>query len=200
MLETFAHFVLGDHLSGFTFVPPVGDWGYERMMNPERRPYRTRDGYIGVNMYIDKHWYRFFELSGHPEMAQDARFVDVDARAKNMGLLYAYLAQAFETRTTGEWLELMTAADIPVVKMNTPETILEDPHMTQVGFFEEQEHPTEGLLRNLGIPQQWGENQPEQRYPAPRLGEHSVQLLSEYGFGQVEIDRLLAGHAVVAAD
>ncbi|MFF1690156.1 MULTISPECIES: CaiB/BaiF CoA transferase family protein [unclassified Streptomyces] len=200
MFETFAHFVMGDHLYGHTFVPAIGEWGYQRMMNPDRRPYRTLDGYIGVNVYIDKHWQRFFEVTGHPEMAQDPRFADIHGRTENIGLLYEYLGRVFETKTTAEWMALMTEADIPIIEMNTPESLLDDPHMKQVGFFGEQEHPSEGMLRTLGIPQQWSESSPELRYPAPRLGEHSVQLLAEYGFSDTEIDGLLSSGAVQAGD
>jgi crotonobetainyl-CoA:carnitine CoA-transferase CaiB-like acyl-CoA transferase len=191
MLETFAHFVLGDHLYGHTFVPPLGDWGYARMMNPDRRPYRTRDGYIGVNVYADHHWRRFFVLSGHAGMADDPRFATIGARTEHIAHLYAFLAQVFETKTTAEWVALLSEADIPVIELNTPASLLDDPHMKAVGFFAEQEHPSEGTIRTLGIPQQWSESTPELRYPAPRLGEQTAQLLAEYGFGREEIDAMI---------
>lgn len=200
MFETFAHFVLGDHLYGHTFQPPIGDWGYARMMNPDRRPYRTLDGrYLGVNIYIDKHWHRFFDLTGRPELKQDPRFADINGRTENIGVLYEFVAQAIETKPAAEWLRLMTAADIPVIEMNTPDSVLNDPHLREVGFFVDQDHPSEGRLRALGIPQQWSESRPELRYPAPRLGEHSVQLLAEAGFTGAEIDDLLSSGATYAA-
>jgi formyl-CoA transferase len=166
------------------------------MMNSDRRPYCTRDGYLGVNVYTDKHWHRFFALAGKPEMSQDPRFTDIGGRTENIGLLYGFLAEVLESKTTAEWVQILTEADIPAIEMNTPETLLDDPHMKDVGFFVEQEHPTEGLLRALGIPQHWSEDTPEFRYPAPRLGEHSVQVLSEYGFDSGEIDRLVSTGAV----
>ncbi|MEU2441748.1 CoA transferase [Streptomyces rubradiris] len=200
MFETFAHLVMGDHLCGHTFVPAIGDWGYARMMNPDRRPYRTRDGYIGVNVYLDKHWQRFCEVSGHPEMAEDPRFADIHGRTRHIGLLHAFLGQVFETKTTAEWAKLMTEADIPFTEMNTPESLLEDPHMRAVGFFAEEEHPSEGTLRSLGVAQRWSHSSPGLRYPAPRLGEHSVELLAEYGFSESEIDDLTSSGAVYAGE
>ncbi|WP_250516896.1 CoA transferase [Caballeronia sp. INDeC2] len=199
MFETFAHFVMGDHLYGHTFVPPIGDWGYARMMNGDRRPYRTLDGYIGVNVYADHHWRRFFVLSGHPEMADDPRYTDIHARTQHIADLYAFLARTFETKTTAQWMTLLVEADIPVIEMNTPATLLDDPHMKQTGFFAEEEHPSEGRLRSIGIAQRWSESAPALRHPAPRLGEHTVQLLHEYGFGRDEIeDILLSGGAWAA--
>ena len=200
MFETFSQFVLGDHLYGHTFDPPIGEWGYARMMNPDRRPYRTSDGgYLGVNIYVDKHWHRFFELAGHPEMKEDARFADIGGRTENIALLYDFVARTLETRTTAEWLDELSRADIPVIEMHTPETVLEDPHMKAVGYFLEEDHPSEGRLVGLGLPQTWSESAPEIRHHAPRLGEHSVQLLGEFGFAAGEIDQLLSVGAVVEA-
>ncbi|TDF67192.1 CaiB/BaiF CoA-transferase family protein [Cupriavidus sp. L7L] len=192
MFETFAHFVMGDHLYGHTFVPPIGDWGYARMMTAERRPYRTQDGYVGVQSYTDRHWQRFFEICGDAAMAADARFADIHGRTQHIQELYAFLGQTFETRPTAEWIRLMSAADIPIIEMNTPETLLEDPHMTTLGFFAEEDHPSEGRIRTIGIPQQWSESPPSLRHPAPRLGEHSAALLAEYGFSVAEVRDMLA--------
>lgn len=199
MFETFAQFVLGDHLYGHTFEPPIGDWGYARMMNPDRRPYRTLDGgYVGINIYVDKHWHRFFELAGKPEMSRDPRFADIGGRTENIGLLYRFVAEVIGSRTTAECLEQLAAADIPVIEMHTPETVLEDPHMKAVGFFVEEDHPSEGRLRGLGIPHTWSETTPELRHHAPRLGEHTRQVLTEHGFTPEEVAALIDSGAAVA--
>lgn len=198
MFETFAHFVMGDHLYGHTFVPPIGDWGYARMMNADRRPYRTLDGYLGVNIYTDRHWQRFFAAVGRPDLASDPRFADIHGRTEHIGELYAFLAEVFATRSTDDWVKLLTEEDIPAVRMNTPETLLDDPHLREVGFFAEDEHPSEGRIRSMGIPQRWSESTPDVRLPAPRLGEHSVELLEEYGLPRDEIDEMLgSGVAIV---
>ncbi|MFJ4376495.1 CaiB/BaiF CoA transferase family protein [Pseudomonas japonica] len=199
MFETFAHFVLGDHLYGHTFEPPIGDWGYARMMSAERRPYQTRDGYLGVNIYTDRHWQRFFHAVERPDMAEDPRYSTIYGRTENIGDLYRFLADTFATRTTAQWLALLTEADIPAIEMNTPQTLLDDAHMQAVAFFQMQQHPSEGLLRMLGIPQQWSESQPEQRYPAPRLGEHTEQLLGEYGLNPTQARQLVLNGGAVQA-
>lgn len=195
MFETFAQFVMGDHLYGHTFEPPIGDWGYARMMNPDRRPYQTNDGFVGVNVYTDAHWQRFFRLVGRADLADDPRFSSISARTENFGILLPLVAEIFGTRSTAEWLELLGEADIPVIAMNTPEALLDDPHMKDVGFFQLEEHPTEGLIRSMGIPQTWSESQPELRYPAPLLGGNTRELLDEYGFGDGEVGALLASGA-----
>lgn len=201
MFETFAHFVMGDHLYGHTFEPPIGDWGYARMMSAERRPYKTLDGYVGVNVYSDRHWQRFFLAVDRADMARDPRYATIFGRTENIDYLYDFLSRTFETKTTKEWLRILTEADIPIIEMNTPGTLLHDPHMEAVNFFQMQEHPSEGTLRMLGIPQDWSESRPGQRYPAPRLGEHTMQLLGEYGLTPQEARRIVdAGGAFQAPD
>ena len=190
MFETFAHFVMGDHLYGHTFVPPIGDWGYARMMSPERRPYKTRDGYVGVQVYTDRHWQSFFQLIDRPDMAADPKYADIFGRTEHIGELYELLARTFETRSTEEWVQAFDEADIPIMPLHTPETLLEDPHMQAVGFFQEQEHPTEGRIRTMNFPQDWSESQPVSRYPAPRLGEHTAEVLREYGFSPNDIEQI----------
>jgi crotonobetainyl-CoA:carnitine CoA-transferase CaiB-like acyl-CoA transferase len=196
MFETFAHFAMGDHLYGHSFIPSIGESGYARMMNPDRRPYETQDGYVGVNVYTDKHWHKFFAISGHPEMSEDPRFRDIEGRTHNIALLYDFLAHVFATKTTAEWLELLTEGDIPAIEMHTPETLLDDAHMRAVGFFVEEEHPTEGLLRSLGIAQTWSRTTPELRHHAPPLGANSTEVLAEYGFTDPEIDALVSSGSV----
>jgi crotonobetainyl-CoA:carnitine CoA-transferase CaiB-like acyl-CoA transferase len=191
MFETFAHFAMGDHLYGHTFVPPLGDWGYERMVSPDRQPYRTADGHISVEVFTDRHWRRLFDVVGQPDMAKDPRYVDVRSRAKHMSELYEFLIRTFATRPSSEWVALLTEADIPAIEMNTPETLLKDAHMQAVGFFGVQEHPSEGTIRTIGIPQQWSEGQAKLRHPAPRLGQHTVELLQEYGFNQDEVNAVV---------
>lgn len=191
MFESFAQFVLGDHLYGHSFVPSLGTSGYARMMSPDRRPYRTQDGYLAVMVYVDKHWHRFFELAEHPEMKDDPRFGTIAGRTENIDLLYRFIGETLATKTTAEWMKLLEDADIPAMPMNTPESLIDDPHLKDVGFFVEEEHPTEGMIRQMSIPLEWSESVPQLRYPAPRLGENGVEVLAEYGLHDDEIQRLV---------
>jgi crotonobetainyl-CoA:carnitine CoA-transferase CaiB-like acyl-CoA transferase len=200
MFETMAQFVMGDHLYGLTFEPPLGKAGYVRMTDARRRPYRTQDGYIGVLVYNNKQWSRFFALAGRPELASDPRFLSMSARTQNIGAVYEFLTETFLTKTTAEWAALLNEADIPAAPLNTPEGLVDDPHMRAIDFFHLFEHPSEGKIRVMGIPQTWSESRPEIRHHAPRLGEHTTELLGEYGFDAGEIEALLqAGVAVASA-
>jgi crotonobetainyl-CoA:carnitine CoA-transferase CaiB-like acyl-CoA transferase len=200
MFESMAQFIMGDHMYGLTFEPPLGPAGYARTMDPNRKPYRTADGYIGVLIYTDRHWQRFLTRIGRADMAADPRFTTLAGRTQHIGLLYAFLADLFPTRSTAEWVALLTEEDIPAAAMHTPESLLDDPHMQAIGFFRVVAHPSEGPIRVMDIPQTWSATSPSIVREAPRLGEHTRELLEEYGFSAAEIAMLMESRAAIAAE
>lgn len=199
MFETFAHLVMGDHLYGETFVPPLGEWGYARMTDPERQPYPTADGYLSAEIVTDRQWQRVFAAIGRPELASDPRYGDLYSRGQRVGELYDLLRGVFRTRPTAEWIEILVEADIPAMPVNTPRTLLDDPHLRAVGFFSEEEHPSEGRVRSIGLPHGWSQTPVAQRYPTPRLGEQTLEVLRDYGFSEAETRGLLASGAARVA-
>jgi crotonobetainyl-CoA:carnitine CoA-transferase CaiB-like acyl-CoA transferase len=200
MLEHLLQIVLGEHLGGYTFEPRVGEAGYARMLSPDRRPYQTSDGYVCTLIYNDKQWKAFFGLLGRPEMASDPDFATPEGRSRNFDRVYGWVAQEMKKRSTQEWIEALERADIPVQRMNTIEDILADPHLAAIGYFSVREHPSEGSIRTLAVPSEWSESQPEYRRHAPRLGEHTREVLREIRMGEEEIDSLIRSGAARAAD
>jgi crotonobetainyl-CoA:carnitine CoA-transferase CaiB-like acyl-CoA transferase len=191
MFESLAHFVLGDHSAGQTFDPPSGDSGYARLL--ARRPYQTRDGYLCTLVYNDKQWKSFTEAIGQPDIMKDERFATQASRARNISSIYAWLADLLHTRTTAEWVALMEKADIPVAPVNGVEDVVADPHLAATGFFSMEEHPSEGRLRTMRTPTSWSASPPGAQRHAPRLGEHSAEVLREAGYGDAEIAKMVAG-------
>ncbi len=195
MFESLLQTVLGEHLGGATYVPPDGPPGYARMLAKERRPYETSDGYVCVLVYNDKQWRAFFELIGRPELLSDPKYATQEARSRDFEGAYAMMAAEMKKRSTAEWLAAMEAADIPVQRMNSLEDILADPHLAAIGYFREIEHPTEGRIRLPAVPSEWSASQPEYRRHAPRFGEHTREVLREAGFGEPEIESMIASGA-----
>ena len=190
MFEHLLQIVLGEHLGGYTFEPKHGDAGYARMLAPDRRPYETKDGYVCALIYNDKQWRAFFSLIGEPEMLSSPEYATQEARSRNYGRAYAFVAEQMKKRTTAEWLEALERADIPVQRMNTLEDIVADPHLAATGYFRTVEHPSEGRIRSMAVPSEWSESKPEYRRHAPRLGEHTAEVLREAGLAQEQIAAL----------
>ena len=193
MFEAMAQFILGDHMAGLSFEPPIGKPGYARLLTPHRKPYLTSDGMLCVLIYNDKHWKSFFEAIGEAEgLARDPRFSTHSARAANIDEVYAEVARLMRTRTTAQWRALLDAADVPNMPMNSPEDLLVNPQLRATGFVSDTVHPTEGPMHTLAHPTKWSATPPARSFsPAPRLGEHTRQLLEEAGYTPERINTLL---------
>lgn len=197
MFEGLASITMGEHLSGRMFDPPLGTAGYKRSLSAERRPYRTSDGYICVMVYNDKQWRSLFDAVGEPEkFTADVRFSSQGARLEYIDEVYGYLVKLIETRTTAEWLALFRDADIPAARMNSIDDLLTDEHLVATGFVRRYEHPSEGMLYEPGISTEWSRSQPERQRPAPRLGEHTAEVLAEFGIAPNGIARLRAAGVI----
>jgi crotonobetainyl-CoA:carnitine CoA-transferase CaiB-like acyl-CoA transferase len=200
MFEHLLQIVLGEHLGGYTFEPQLGEAGYGRMLSPDRRPYQTSDGYVCTLIYNDKQWKAFFALIGRPEMASDPQFATYEGRSKNYDAVYAMVSEEMKKRSTAEWLEALERADIPVQRMNSLDDVMADPHLEAIGYFRTVEHPSEGRLKSMAVPSEWSESQPEYRRHAPRLGEHTREVLREAGLKEQQINTLLQSGAARTAE
>jgi len=195
MFESLLQTVLGEHMGGYTFEPQTGDPGYARMLAKERRPYETQDGYVCVLVYNDKQWRAFFELIGRPELLKDPRFATQEARSRDFEAAYALVAAEMAQRTTRECISMLERADIPVQRMNSLKDIVDDPHLAAIGYFRQVEHPSEGRIKSMAVPSEWSESKPEYRRHAPRLGEHTREVLREAGYDASAIEALFASGA-----
>ncbi|HZR63490.1 MAG TPA: CoA transferase [Xanthobacteraceae bacterium] len=192
MFEQMVSFVLGEHLFGHNFVPPLGSLGYTRVLARWRRPYKTKDGYLCMMAYTQAHWQKFWDMVGKPDVHRDPRFNSIAARAKNVVELYELAGSCIADKTTAEWLTLLREREIPAARMSSLDEVLADPQLAATGFFKRATHPTEGEILYTDLPVRFGGASVTSNRLQPRLGEHSVEVLREAGFPQEEIEALVA--------
>ncbi|MGD0105668.1 MAG: CoA transferase [Rhodopila sp.] len=197
MLETLAAFNSIEMFGGYAFVPPIGPAGYKRMK--ARRPVPTRDGWLTMLPYSGDNWCAFFQAVGHPECIEEFSVRDPVRRARNIDRIYDRMRDIAPTRTTAEWEALLLRIDVPHTGFAKLSEIAEQPHLKAVDMFQELDHPTEGKIRQARPPARFSASPASVHRLAPRLGEHTTEVLREAGYAQSEIDSLIENKAVGTA-
>jgi crotonobetainyl-CoA:carnitine CoA-transferase CaiB-like acyl-CoA transferase len=161
-------------------------------MAEHRKPYRCKDGlYLAVLPYWDAHWKTFSDLSGHPELQADPRFKSMGERLKNINDSYRATGEIIAERSRQEWIDLLGDTNVPMMVVNSLDDLIDDPHLVATGFWQEFDHPTEGRLRSSKPPMNFSATPASIRRQAPRLGEHSIEVLREAGLDEATIESML---------
>ena len=197
MFENLAKFVLEEHMYLKTFQPPLGSAGDPRILDASNRPIPTRDGWICMSANTDAQAFAFFDAIGRPELKTDPRFSSVPARFANVKEYFQVRMEALKAKTTAEWLEIFDRLDVPAMAYNSLDSLIEDPHLADVGLFELKNHPTEGKTRVIGLPNRWSTGVRREWNPAPKLGQHSVEILREAGYDDAAIAAMIAAGVTV---
>jgi len=179
MAEAMAAFNLVEHLSGHTFEPPEGDFSYNRVRTPNRRPRPTADGWIAMLPYSDDNWRKVFTLAGRPEIADDPRFQNRPDRVTNAEPLYAYLNEVTPMFTSAVWLDFCTEHSIPAAPITDLSKLRDDPYFTEVGLLRDEVHPTEGPYKVVRDAIRSNHSLPGLMRHAPRLGQHTDEIRAE---------------------
>jgi len=187
MFETMVSYSMIEHMYGETFTPPLGSIYYSRVTSKNRKPYKTKDGYIGVMIYNDKQWQTFFQVSGHSELQDDERFKNMKNRSANIDFVYQAVEEIISTKTTEDWLEILESSDIPCTRINSPKDLFDDPHLKEIDFFREVEHPSEGIIKDIKFPVNFSNTPAVVNRYAPNLGEHNEEVFKEVGFSDKEL-------------
>lgn len=199
MFEAMVTFLMNEHLSAATFASD-GKPGYPRVLSANRRPYRTADGWIAVMPYTAEQWRRFLTEIGRADITEQPWFRDPRARQARIEVLYALLADSLSQRTTSAWIEALTAHDIPCSRIATPEDLLGDPHLLDIGFFDVPAHYPEGITRSIPQPVRFAGVGEEADSPPAPLGADSRALLRDCGYDDDAIEALIEAGTVVAGD
>ena len=197
MFENLAKFVLEEHMYLTTFDPPLGGTGDPRLLDPLGKPIPTKDGWICISANTNAQAFAFFAAVGRPELKDDPRFSSVPARFAHVQDYFQVRIDALKAKTTAEWLEILDRGDVPAMPYHTLESLLEDPHLDDVKFFEWIDHPTEGRVRQMRLPNHWSTGTRSDFRPASKLGQDSVDVLREAGFNEAEIAQMIESRATL---
>lgn len=196
MLENMASFVSSEHLGAATFDPPVGPTGDNRLLSPDYRPLPTKDGYITVGPNTNQQAFAFFDAIGRPELKTDPRFDSAASRTKNAAAYFVVRKEGLAQKTTAEWLEIFDRLDVPAARYNSIDDLLTDPHLQDVGFFQPEDHPSEGRIRRSRRANTFSGGERKRETHAPRLGEHGDEVLGEVGYDPAALQKLRASGAL----
>lgn len=198
MLEATAAFSLNENLMGASFEERA-PLGYHRTLSRNRRPYPTKDGYIALLPYTAAQWRRVLDALGRQDLTSAPWFESNTERSKRSDELYAVLGAALTARASAEWLALFERLDVPCGPVHSLESLLDDPHLAEVGFFEPHFAEAAPNRRSLRQPVLWRGLAREPDRPAPGLGADSAALLAELGYDDQAIAALVRDNVVVGS-
>ena len=197
MFETMAQFVLGDHLGGRSFQPPIGGPGYARMLTPNRRPYGPKTATFARSSTPTNTGRVFLRHSAASMNFAPTRASPITPPARAVQRSVRHGRGILATKTTAEWMALFERCDIPCAPMNEFDALIDDPHLRGGRILQTQAHPTEGRARCAGIPSRWNGAALQITRHAPCLGERSLPILNEAGLPAADIEALLKNGATI---
>jgi crotonobetainyl-CoA:carnitine CoA-transferase CaiB-like acyl-CoA transferase len=175
-----------------------GPLGSAHPLNAPYQAFETADGWIVVGGANQRAWQRLVEALGAPDLAEDPRFRDNRDRMRHLDALVAALQPHFARRSSADWLARLEAAGVPAGPVNDIAQVHADPQVLARDMVVEVEHRTLGPVKTLGLPVKFSKTPGGPRFGAPIYGQHSREILKQYGFAGAEIESLIDSGAVVA--
>ena len=180
-----------------TGVAP-GPMGSAHPLNGPYQAFQTTDGWITLGAANQKNWLRMLDVLDAPEIADDPRFAENSDRMTYLKELEDLLGAIFAKHSTEDWLARLDAAGVPAGSVLNVNEMHKDPQTVARDMVVEVDHAQVGPVKTLGIPVKFSETPGQVTSSAPVYGQHTREVLSEYGFDEGEIDTLVSAGAVVA--
>ncbi len=181
-----------------TGVAP-GPMGSAHPLNAPYEAFATRDGYINLGAANQATWLRTVELLQRSDLAQDPRFKEAAGRLVNRAVLAEELAVEFRKRTSAEWLRLLEQAKVPAGPVFDVLQMHADAQTNARDMVVEVDHAKVGSMKTLGSPVKFSATPGGVHRSAPIFGQHTREVLREYGFAQADIERMMEAGAIACA-
>lgn len=176
-----------------------GPTGSAHLLTAPYQAFQASDGWVNIGGANQGNWERIAHALGHPEWLDDPRYATNSARMENMQVLVESMNAVVATRTKAEWIAVLDAAGVPVGPVNTVGEALSHEQTLARGMVVDLVHPQAGATKALGCPIHFSKTPTRIDRPAPMLGEHSRELLREYGYGDADIDGFIANGVIEEA-
>jgi crotonobetainyl-CoA:carnitine CoA-transferase CaiB-like acyl-CoA transferase len=158
--------------------------------------FEVADGHMIVAVGNDGQFAKFCAVAGQPDLAKDPRFTRNADRVRHRATLVPLLAALMKARTRHDWLEALEAAKVPCGPINDLADVFADPHVQARSMTVQMPHPTAGTVELVASPMKFSATPIRYRRPPPLLGEHTAELLREFGLGDAEIAALRDAKAI----
>ena len=168
--------------------------------HPSIVPYTTfptADGMLALAVGNDSQFAKCAAVLGHPEWAQNERFIQNRDRVAHREAVEGMIAEALQRGSANDWIGKLQAAGVPCGKINSVKQALDDPQTAARGMVETAEHSTIGALKMLGTPFKLSATPTSVRRAPPTLGQHADEILrEELGYDEARIAALRAGKVI----
>ena len=158
--------------------------------------FEVADGHMILAVGNDGQFAKFCGVAGVSELARDERFARNADRVRNRGELIPRLADIMKTRAKADWLGALEAAKVPCGPINNLQEVFADPHVVERGMTVQMQHTLADDVRLVASPMKFSATPVQYRRAPPLLGEHTDEVLAEFGIGEAERAALRARNAI----
>ena len=176
-----------------------GPTGSAHLLSAPYQAFPTRDGWVNIGGANQANWERVATVLGHPEWREDPRFLTNTDRMQNLPALVDAMSAILKQRDRADWIAAFDAAGVPAGPVHTVGEALTHPQTLARNMVVDLVHPQAGATRAIGCPIQFSATPTQVTRPAPLLGEHSRELLREYGYDDQQIDGFAADGVIEEA-
>lgn len=187
LIESGIAYTLYESATYFATGEVAGPLGSAHRMIAPYQAFATQDGYINIGAANQNNWERMCRAIGREDLLDDERFASNPERMVSIEALTPIMEETFRTRTTAHWVEALEKAGVPCGPIYNIEQVYDDPHVQSREMAVPLEHPKSGSIRNIGVAVKLSDTPGSVRTPAPLLGQHSEEVLCQYGYANADI-------------